>query len=301
MAFPDGTKSLSARHSLPIAQQVVIATKFGFDIAPDGQRAGLSSRPEHIKQVAEASLKRLKTDVIDLLYRHMRRSRMSRVHQFGPVRSSTSVFPKPEQTPFVAHTRSNRSQRSRVSIRFGREIPNGGAANLRGIGDRFCSLEPAWTRIPNKKIDASTKVRKHGLPSSISSIHRGGAQGKPGGSGPPDSDRSTKECSSRTDRTGVVRAEALHRSNIFDGKNIGSTSLERRRTISMRSMRQLPRFQFRASSSYQIPERWTSSRNRGRLANAIDVVKEVFEEKQVTKDESLEELCKKSRSHEQIL
>ncbi len=55
----------------PHRERVVIATKFGFDIAPDGQRrGGLNSRPEHIKQVAEASLKRLKTDVIDLLYQH---------------------------------------------------------------------------------------------------------------------------------------------------------------------------------------------------------------------------------------
>ena len=55
----------------PHREQVVIATKFGFDIAPDGQRSGgLNSRPEHIKQVAEASLKRLKTDVIDILYQH---------------------------------------------------------------------------------------------------------------------------------------------------------------------------------------------------------------------------------------
>src|SRR6266699_1744925 len=55
----------------PHRERVVIATKFGFDIAPDGQRTGgLNSRPEHIKQVAEASLKRLKTDVIDLLYQH---------------------------------------------------------------------------------------------------------------------------------------------------------------------------------------------------------------------------------------
>ena len=55
----------------PYRERVVIATKFGFDIAPDGQRrGGLNSRPEHIKQVAEASLKRLKTDVIDLFYQH---------------------------------------------------------------------------------------------------------------------------------------------------------------------------------------------------------------------------------------
>ena len=55
----------------PYRDQVVIATKFGFDIAPDGQRTGgLNSRPEHIKHVADASLKRLKADVIDLFYQH---------------------------------------------------------------------------------------------------------------------------------------------------------------------------------------------------------------------------------------
>jgi len=54
----------------PYRDQVVIATKFGFDITPDGQFRGLNSRPEHIKQVAEESLKRLNTDRIDLFYQH---------------------------------------------------------------------------------------------------------------------------------------------------------------------------------------------------------------------------------------
>ena len=55
----------------PFRERVVIATKFGFDIAPDGQRrSGLNSKPEHIKGVAEASLKRLKVDAIDMLYQH---------------------------------------------------------------------------------------------------------------------------------------------------------------------------------------------------------------------------------------
>ena len=55
----------------PFRRQVVIATKFGFDIHPDGSRGqGLNSRPEHIRQVAEASLKRLKIDAIDLFYQH---------------------------------------------------------------------------------------------------------------------------------------------------------------------------------------------------------------------------------------
>ena len=55
----------------PFRKDVVIATKFGFDIDPaTGAQRGLNSRPAHIKEVAEASLKRLKTDVIDLFYQH---------------------------------------------------------------------------------------------------------------------------------------------------------------------------------------------------------------------------------------
>jgi len=55
----------------PVRDRVAIATKFGFKAAPEGQRwSGLDSRPEHIKEVADASLKRLRTDVIDLFYQH---------------------------------------------------------------------------------------------------------------------------------------------------------------------------------------------------------------------------------------
>jgi aryl-alcohol dehydrogenase-like predicted oxidoreductase len=55
----------------PLRDKVVIATKFGFKLDPStGKQSGLDSRPAHIKEVVEASLKRLKTDVIDLLYQH---------------------------------------------------------------------------------------------------------------------------------------------------------------------------------------------------------------------------------------
>jgi aryl-alcohol dehydrogenase-like predicted oxidoreductase len=55
----------------PVRDHVVIATKFGFGFDPEtGKQAGLNSRPEHIKEVADASLKRLKTNVIDLFYQH---------------------------------------------------------------------------------------------------------------------------------------------------------------------------------------------------------------------------------------
>ncbi len=55
----------------PFREQVVIATKFGFKLDPNtGKQAGLDSRPEHIKEVAEGSLKRLRVDAIDLFYQH---------------------------------------------------------------------------------------------------------------------------------------------------------------------------------------------------------------------------------------
>jgi len=55
----------------PFRDQVVIATKFGFKLDPQtGKQVGLDSRPEHIKEAAEGSLKRLRTDVIDLYYQH---------------------------------------------------------------------------------------------------------------------------------------------------------------------------------------------------------------------------------------
>jgi aryl-alcohol dehydrogenase-like predicted oxidoreductase len=54
----------------PLRDQVVIATKFGFGIGPNGEQQGLNSRPDHVRQVVEASLRRLRTDRIDLLYQH---------------------------------------------------------------------------------------------------------------------------------------------------------------------------------------------------------------------------------------
>ena len=54
----------------PLRDKVVIATKFGFNIASEGKMNGLNSKPAHIREVTEASLKRLKTDVIDLFYQH---------------------------------------------------------------------------------------------------------------------------------------------------------------------------------------------------------------------------------------
>jgi len=66
---PFANEDLLGEALSPIRDKVVIATKFGFKIE-DGKNVGVDSRPEHIRDVAEASLKRLKTDVIDLFYQH---------------------------------------------------------------------------------------------------------------------------------------------------------------------------------------------------------------------------------------
>src|SRR5205809_725477 len=67
---PFANEELVGQALTPFRQQVVIATKFGFGINPDGTRYGLDSRPDHIREVVDAMLKRLKVTTIDLLYQH---------------------------------------------------------------------------------------------------------------------------------------------------------------------------------------------------------------------------------------
>jgi len=67
---PFANEELVGKALFPIRERVVIATKFGFHFDANGKQAGLNSRPEHIREVAEASLKRLNIDAIDLFYQH---------------------------------------------------------------------------------------------------------------------------------------------------------------------------------------------------------------------------------------
>ncbi len=67
---PFANEELVGEALAPVRDQVLIATKFGFEFNSDGQQRGLNSRPEHIKQVVDSSLERLEVDTIDLLYQH---------------------------------------------------------------------------------------------------------------------------------------------------------------------------------------------------------------------------------------
>lgn len=67
---PFANEDLVGEALQPVRDRVLICTKFGFDITEAGELVGLNSRPEHIRAVVEASLERLRTDRIDLLYQH---------------------------------------------------------------------------------------------------------------------------------------------------------------------------------------------------------------------------------------
>jgi aryl-alcohol dehydrogenase-like predicted oxidoreductase len=67
---PFTNEALVGKALAPFRGRVVIATKFGFKFGPDGKQVGVDSRPEHIREVAEASLKRLGVEAIDLFYQH---------------------------------------------------------------------------------------------------------------------------------------------------------------------------------------------------------------------------------------
>src|SRR5438477_4395907 len=127
----------------PMRERVIIATKFGFKFGPKGQQIGLDSRPEHIKQVAEASLKRLKTDFIDLFYQH-------RVDPEVPIEDVASAVKELIQEGKVRH--------------FG--LSEAGVQTIR----RAHTVQPLtalqseyslWTRTPEKEVIPT--LEEHGI------------------------------------------------------------------------------------------------------------------------------------------
>src|SRR5689334_9771411 len=130
----------------PFRQQVVIATKFGFKLDPTAERgmAGLDSRPEHIKEVAEAALKRLKTDVIDLFYQH-------RVDPNVPIEDEAGV-----QTIRRAHAvQSVTALQSEYSL-WWREPEAEVLPTLEELGIGFVPFSPLGKGFLTGKIDENT-------------------------------------------------------------------------------------------------------------------------------------------------
>lgn len=115
----------------PLREQVVIATKFGWRIE-DGKWVGVDSRAEQVARVADASLRRLRVDTIDLFCQHRVDPRMCRsrtspalsANSSRAARCGTSVCQKPPRRPSAALTPSTPLPRCRANTRCGPAIPN---------------------------------------------------------------------------------------------------------------------------------------------------------------------------------
>ncbi len=151
----------------PYREKVVIATKFGWEPNPgDNDRwSALNSRPEHIKQVAEASLKRLRTDVIDLFYQHRVDLNVpiedvagavrdliqeGKVRHFGLSEASAQTIRKAHAVQPVAALQSEYSL-------FWREPEQTLMPTLEGLGIGFVPFSPLGKGFLTGKIDANTK------------------------------------------------------------------------------------------------------------------------------------------------
>lgn len=151
----------------PFRKSVVIATKFGFEADPSngGKWTAPNSRPEHIKKVAEESLKRLKTDVIDLLYQH-------RVDPYTPIEDTAGAVKDLIEAGKVRHfglseagarniRRAHAVQpvtalQSEYSL-FWREPEESVMPTLEELGIGFVPFSPLGKGFLTGKIDASTK------------------------------------------------------------------------------------------------------------------------------------------------
>jgi len=151
----------------PVRDQVVIATKFGFGINPDGSRYGLDSRPEHIRQVTEASLRRLKVETIDLLYQHRVDRNVpiedvagtvrelvtqGKVRYFGLSEASAQTIRRAHAVQPLAAVQSEYSLWTRDPER------NGVLALCEELGIGFVPFSPLGAGFLTGKIDTTTKL-----------------------------------------------------------------------------------------------------------------------------------------------
>src|SRR5436189_2292616 len=151
----------------PFREQVVIATKFGFGINPDGTRYGPDSRPEHIRQVTDAALKRLRVETIDVLYQHRvdpnapiedvagtvkELIRQGKVRYFGLSEASAQTIRRAHGVQPLAAVQSEYSLWTRDPER------NGVLATCEELGIGFVPFSPLGAGFLTGKIDTSTKL-----------------------------------------------------------------------------------------------------------------------------------------------
>ena len=151
----------------PVRDRVVIATKFGFGINPDGTRYGLDSRPEHTRQVTDAALKRLRVETIDVLYQHRVDPNVpiedvagtvkdliqrGTVRYFGLSEASAQTIRRAHAVQPLAAVQSEYSLWTRDPER------NGVLATCEELGIGFVPFSPLGAGFLTGKIDTSTQL-----------------------------------------------------------------------------------------------------------------------------------------------
>ena len=163
----------------PFRGKVVIATKFGFKLdATTGKQAGLDSRPEHIKQVAEASLKRLKTDVIDLFYQHRVDPNVPIEDVAGAVKRTDSARQGEALRTLRGRradhpTRPRSSARHRAAERILAVVERAGSGSdpdAGGARNRIRSVQSAGQRLPYGQDQRRHEIRQERFPQHRSSL-----------------------------------------------------------------------------------------------------------------------------------
>ena len=192
----------------PFREQVVIATKFGFELRSPTARpgwAGLNSRPEHIKQAVEGSLKRLKVETIDLLYQHRVDPDVPIEDVAGAVKELIQAGQGQALRPFRSR-RADDPSRTRGPAGHGPperilavvETPrSGGDTDARGTRHRLRAVQPAGQGLPHGQDRREHDLRQLRLPQHPPPLHAGGAQGESGPGRSARQDRRTEEGDTR--------------------------------------------------------------------------------------------------------
>ncbi|WP_432264220.1 aldo/keto reductase [Azospirillum oryzae] len=170
----------------PFRDRVIIATKFGFTFGDDGKQQILNSRPEHIQVVVETSLKRLRTDRIDLLYQHRVDPAVPIEEVAGTVKDLIAAGKVKHFGLSEANVRTIRcahavqrvtavlSKWSAVLARSG----SGASSRPRGARDRFHALQPARRRLPDRNDRREHAFRSDRLPQQRAAFFARGSQGE---------------------------------------------------------------------------------------------------------------------------
>ena len=196
----------------PLRSQVVIATKFGFKIGPDGEQTGVDSRPEHIRQVAEASLKRLGIEVIDLFYQHRvdpqvpieevagavkELIQQGKVRHFGLSEAGAQTIRRAHAVQPVTAVQSEYSLWTRGPEK--EVLPT-----LEELGIGFVPFSPLGRGFLTGKISENTTFDSSDFRSRPAALYAGGSKSEPGSDRAARPDRGTQAGDAGSDGAGLA-------------------------------------------------------------------------------------------------